>query len=139
MTARDLMRRDVKSVEPEMSVWSALAMMRQEGLGHLFVTEDDQMRGVLSHRDYRRILQWAKPDGTIQEIFRVSVAQIMTSRERLVVVGPETPLEDVADLVLKQRVACIPVVDLLNRPLGVITRHAVLSALLAIVRERRVG
>ena len=139
MTARDLMRRDVKSVGPDMSVWSALAVMRQEGLGHLFVTEDDQMRGMLSNRDYRRMLEWARPDGTIQEIFRVSVAQIMTPWERLVVVGPETPLEDVADLVLERRVACIPVVDLLNCPLGVITEHEVLSALLGLVRERRAG
>ena len=139
MTARDLMRRDVKSVGPEMSVWSALAVMRQEGLGHLFVTEDEQMRGVLSNRDYRRMLEWARPDGTLQEIFRVSVAQIMTPREQLVVVGPETPLEDVADLVLKRRVACIPVVDLLNRPLGLITKYDVLSALLGLVRERRAG
>ena len=137
MTARDLMQRDVKSVDPETTVWSALSVMRQEGLGHLFVTAEDQMLGVLSNRDYRRMLEWARPDGTIQEIFRLSVAQIMTPWERLVVVGPETPLEDVVDLVLQRRLSYVPVVDLLNRPLGVVTERDLLSGLLALVREHR--
>lgn len=96
MNAQDRMSRDLRSVPPSLSVWSALAIMRQEDIRHLLVMEGERLVGVVSNRDYRRILERARPDGSVQHVPDLRVTEIMTPQGQLVTARPDTPMLDVA-------------------------------------------
>ncbi len=137
MTAQDRMSRGVRSVPRDSSVWSALAIMRQEGIRHLLVKEGERLVGVLSNRDYRKILEQAGPDGSVHRIRAFTVAQIMTAQEQLVTARAETPILDVAKLIVARNVGCIPVLDARNQPIGILTQKDVMAALVDLLTHRR--
>ncbi|HLC42555.1 MAG TPA: CBS domain-containing protein [Methylomirabilota bacterium] len=130
------MTTDLRVVSPDLNVWSALAIMNQGDIRHLLVMDGDRLVGVLSNRDYRRILEQARPDGSVQHIRDYSVRQIMTRKEHVVTVGPDTPLLDVAELIVSRRIGCVPVVDNLDRPVGILTQKDVMAALIDVCRSR---
>lgn len=129
MNAQDRMSRDLRSVPPSLSVWSALAIMRQEDIRHLLVMEGERLVGVVSNRDYRRILERARPDGSVQHVPDLKVTEIMTPEDQLVTARPDTPMLDVAKLITARKVGCIPVLDARDRPIGILTQKDVLAAL----------
>lgn len=136
MTARECMTTDLKTVPPDLNVWSALAIMNQGDIRHLLVMDNDRLVGVLSNRDYRRILEQARPDGSVQHIRDYSVGQIMTRKEHLVTVGPDTPLLAVAERIVSRRIGCVPVVDSSDRPIGMLTQKDVMAALINLCHSR---
>jgi len=136
MTAQERMSRDVRSVPPQLGVWAALSIMRQEGIRHLLVTDGERLVGVLSNRDYRKILEQAGPDGSVQHIPEFKVAQIMTPQDQLRTARPETPMLDVANSLYTRRVGCIPVLDARNQPIGILTQKDVMAALVDLLTHR---
>jgi len=136
MTARECMTTDLKTVPPDLNVWSALAIMNQGDIRHLLVMDNDRLVGVLSNRDYRRILEQERPDGSVQHIRDYSVGQIMTRKEHLVTVGPDTPLLAVAERIVSRRIGCVPVVDSSDRPIGMLTQKDVMAALINLCQSR---
>jgi len=136
MNAQDRMSRDLRSVPPSLSVWSALAIMRQEDIRHLLVMEGERLVGVVSNRDYRRILERARPDGSVQHIPDLRVTEIMTPQGQLVTARPDTPMLDVATLIIARKVGCIPVLDARDRPIGILTQKDVLAALVDLLAAR---
>lgn len=136
MNAQDRMSRDLRSVPPSLSVWSALAIMRQEDIRHLLVMEGERLVGVVSNRDYRRILERARPDGSVQHVPDLRVTEIMTPQGQLVTARPDTPMLDVAKLITARKVGCIPVLDARDRPIGILTQKDVLAALVDLLAAR---
>jgi acetoin utilization protein AcuB len=136
ITAEDRMTKEPRSVPPDLNVWAALATMREEGIRHLLVTEHEALVGVVSNRDYRKILERAHPDGTVRNVFQITVSSIMTPADRVVTVRPETSLLDVAHLIVTRKIGCVPVVDDQNRPVGILTQKDVMAALLELLRPR---
>lgn len=136
MNAQDRMSRDLRSVPPSLSVWSALAIMRQEDIRHLLVMEGERLVGVVSNRDYRRILERARPDGSVQHVPDLRVTEIMTPQGQLVTARPDTPMLDVAKLIITRKVGCVPVLDARDRPIGILTQKDVLAALVDLLAAR---
>ncbi len=136
MLAQDRMSRDIRAVLPDLSVWAALTIMRQEEIRHLLVMEGERLVGVLSNRDYRRILEWARPDGSVQNLTGFTVARIMTPHDRLVTVQPSTPMLEVAKLMVTRKVGCVPVLDAQHRPVGLLTQKDVMAALVDVISMR---
>lgn len=124
------MTRNVKSVEPDVSVWAALAIMRQEGIRHLLVIEDHRLVGLVSNRDFRMMLDWLGPDGYLHHFADATVRQIMTPAERLVTVTPETTLTDITRRLLDRKIGGMPVVDGTGEPVGFVSVTDVLRAYL---------
>jgi acetoin utilization protein AcuB len=124
------MTRDVKSVEPDLSVWSALAIMRQEGIRHLLVIEDGRLVGLLSNRDFRTMLDWVGPDGHLRHFADATVRQIMTPGHRLVTVAPETPIVEIARRLLDGKIGGVPVLDGTGEPVGFVAVTDILRAYL---------
>ncbi|MBU0741492.1 CBS domain-containing protein [bacterium] len=54
-TVADILRhkgRDVFKVDPDDSVYEAIAVMANQGVGSLLVTREDDIRGIVTERDY---------------------------------------------------------------------------------------
>lgn len=130
MRARELMVANPRTVAEDLSAWAALAIMREEEIRHLPVVDGDRMVGILSNRDYRRILQRARPDGTVRGVFDVRVAEIMTPAHRVFVARPDATLRDLAHLIVSRKVGALPILDEGDRLVGIVTQKDVMAALL---------
>jgi CBS domain-containing protein len=130
--ARDVMTADPKTAGPRTIASAALAMMRQDDIRHLVVVDDrGTLQGILSNRDYRRILERTDPQGTIRGVHEITVGDIMTPLAKLATAGSEPPILEVARLMVKRKVGCVPIVDDQRRPIGILTQKDVLQALVS--------
>ncbi|MGH8546287.1 MAG: CBS domain-containing protein [Gammaproteobacteria bacterium] len=95
---------DVWSVDPETSVYDAIKLMAEKGVGALLVIKDRQLVGIISERDYARkvILQ-----GRLSKTTPVS--DIMTSR--VIYARPEQNVEECMALMTEKRIRHLPVMD----------------------------
>jgi CBS domain-containing membrane protein len=139
MTAADRMRRDVRTIPGDESAWAALAVMRGESVRHLVVVDSERMVGILSNRDFRRILDRTRPDGTITGVSLVRVRDLMTPAARLVTVRPDTPIVDVARLLAANKVGCVPVIDAGGQPIGILAIQDIMAALLELLEPAPPG
>jgi CBS domain-containing protein len=94
----------VWSVNPEESVFQAISLMADKGIGSLVVIADDRLVGIISERDYARkvVLQGKSSKDT-------KVGDIMTSP--VVSVGPTHTVDDCMRIVTNKRIRHLPVVE----------------------------
>jgi CBS domain-containing protein len=95
---------DVWSVSPEDSVFEAIRLMADKGVGALVVIADDRLVGIISERDYARkvILQGRSSR-------EAKVKDIMTSP--VFSVGPDYTVDDCMRIVTTKRIRHLPVVQ----------------------------
>jgi CBS domain-containing protein len=95
--------KDVWSVSPDETVYSAMKLMADKDVGALLVLEDGQLRGVISERDYARkvILQGRSSRDTL-------VREIMT--EPMITIFPECSVDEAMRLITTNRIRHLPVV-----------------------------
>jgi CBS domain-containing protein len=94
----------VFSIAPEATVFDAIALMAQKGIGAVLVMREGRIAGILSERDYTRrvILQGRSSKET-------SVAEIMTSD---VLTGdPEMTVEQAMRLMTERRIRHLPITE----------------------------
>lgn len=89
---------------PQTSVYDAIALMAEKGIGGLPILQDGALVGFVSERDYARkvILQGHSSRDT-------SVREIMTSPVHCV--DPDKTIEDCMRIMTENRVRHLPVVD----------------------------
>lgn len=95
--------RDVWSVRPDASVYTAIEVMAEKGVGALVVMDDVRLVGIISERDYARkvILKGKASKKTL-------VADVMTEH---VITAPETVTVDEAmSLMTDRRIRHLPVI-----------------------------
>ena len=86
------------------TVFEAVKRMVEHNAGCLLVTEKEQIRGNITERDYLRGIALAGRTSKTTE-----VQEIMTSQ--IVVVHPETSVEEAMAIMTDQRFRHLPVVD----------------------------
>jgi len=93
---------DVWSTSPQSSVYDALRIMDNKGVGALLVMEGDKLVGIFSERDYARkiILHGKNSRETL-------VRDVMTSK--LWTVHPDQTIEECMELMTEKRVRHLPV------------------------------
>ena len=96
--------REVWTIGPDTSVYDALALMADKGIGALVVTQGPAVAGLISERDYARnvALQGRKSRET-------QVAEIMTTK--VACVGPEQTVQECMTIMTEMRVRHLPVMD----------------------------
>ncbi|MEW8507058.1 MAG: CBS domain-containing protein [Candidatus Thiodiazotropha sp.] len=104
-TVNQLLQRkgfEVATVNTDVSVFEALEMMAEKGIGSLVVMEEDKVAGLFTERDYARniILNGRTSKDT-------QVREIMTSQ--VVVVSPEQTVEECMAIMTDKRVRHLPV------------------------------
>ena len=95
---------EVKTIDSKRSVYEAIVMMDDHHIGSLVVTDDGKLAGVVTERDYAcKIIVKGRASKTTQ------IGDIMS--DRLVVVKPETTINECMALMTDKRIRHLPVLD----------------------------
>jgi CBS domain-containing protein len=95
---------DLWTVAPGASVYDAIALMAERGIGALPVVEDGRLVGILSERDYaRKVILKGRSSKETQ------VSEIMTSE--VVTVAPDQTIDRCMQLMTERRIRHLPVVE----------------------------
>ncbi len=93
---------EIYSVTPENSVYEALKLMSEKGIGAVLVVENGELVGILSERDYaRKVILHGK---TSRETL---VKDIMSTR--IYFVTPKRSAEECLALMINKRIRHLPV------------------------------
>jgi diguanylate cyclase (GGDEF)-like protein len=111
--AKDIMIKNVLTINPWKSLAIAAQLMNQHAVGSLPVVENDKLIGIITSRDIRS----AHPNRL--------VADAMT--KDLITVTPDTLLWEIKQLLEKHRIERLPVVEETNTLIGLINKAVVLS------------
>ena len=96
--------RALLAIPSDASVYDAVKQMVDANVGSLLVTVDGRIKGIVTERDYlRRVTLEGRTDQEMQ------VSEIMSSP--LVVVTPETSVDECMAIMTDRRIRHVPVVD----------------------------
>jgi CBS domain-containing protein len=96
--------RDVFQIDADASVFEAVEQMVERNVGSLLVTEGGEITGIVTERDYlRRVTLEGRTD------HETPVREIMSSP--LIVVTPETTIDECMALMTDRRIRHLPVVE----------------------------
>lgn len=96
--------REIYWVAPEATVFQAVAMMADKGVGALLVIAEGRLAGIVSERDYaRKVILKGKHS------HEIAVREIMTSP--VFTVSPENSVEDCMRVITSHRIRHLPVMD----------------------------
>jgi CBS domain-containing protein len=114
---------EIWSVDPEETVYDAIALMAEKGIGALLILSEGKLVGVFSERDYARkiILQGRSSKST-------RVREIMTGDP--VTVTADHTVDECMRIITHHRVRHLPVMDG-DRLLGVISIGDLVNAIIA--------
>jgi CBS domain-containing protein len=96
--------REVLKIEADAPVLEAVKQMVEANVGSLLVTDDGEVTGIVTERDYLRRVAHEGPAGE-----GVTVRDIMSSP--LVVVSPETEIDECMAVMTDRRIRHLPVVE----------------------------
>lgn len=100
---------DPVTITGEQSVGDALALMRENKIGGIPVVDANRMLvGIVTNRDLR-----------FQKDMNRKIAEVMTSENLVTITNPEA--EDVTDVLLRNKIEKLPVVDNAGHLVGLIT------------------
>jgi CBS domain-containing protein len=96
--------RDVLRIDADASVLEAVKQMVEANIGSLLVMKDGEIAGIVTERDYLRRVAL---EGAADE--KATVEEIMSSP--LIVVTPETTIDECMALMTDRRIRHVPVVE----------------------------
>lgn len=113
----------IYTVPSSATVFDALQVMCEGNTGAVLVAEDEKIVGIFTERDYAR-------EGEVKgRVARETiVGNVMTSQ--MVLIKPETTLEECAELMAKYHVRHLPVLDK-DRVVGIVSIRRLAEGLLA--------
>jgi len=100
---KDVMTKNVISIDSSMTVKDAASMMEDAGVGSIVITKENVPVGILTERDFvNRVVGKDKALNT-------SLLEVMT--QPIIVVGPDETIWDVAEVMRSKGIHKIPVQD----------------------------
>lgn len=117
----------IYSVTGDVSVYEAIKTMGEKNIGALVVIEDDELKGIISERDYARkiVLKGKLSRETL-------VKEIMT--EQVITVVPEDSIDKCMELMSAKHIRHLPIVGS-GKVLGMISIGDVVNAVIASQKE----
>jgi len=115
------------SVTPETSVLDAIKLMADHGIGSLVVMDDEELRGIMSERDYARkvIIKGRSSESTL-------VSEIMTPN--VFTTSSAQTVNDCMALMTEKRIRHLPVVED-NSVIGMISLGDLVQAIISDQKE----
>ncbi len=118
-TARDIMASPVIQIEPEARIQDAAISMTRYNINVLLVTGDDgRIQGYVTRQVIEKAVFFHLGDLPVREYMNIEYSTV----------GPEATLQEVQDLIIKNRLRILPVVED-GVVIGVITRTDLLNIL----------
>jgi len=125
-TVRDLLKQKHTStnysIPAEATVLEALKRMAEANISALLVTNDSQIIGIFTERDYAR-----KGELQGRQASATRVKEVMT--HDMVTIAPDASLDECMGLMLKYRIRHLPVVEK-DRLIGLVSMRDVIEILL---------
>lgn len=118
---------NVFSIISTISVYEAIRVMGEKNIGAILVIENDQLKGILSERDYARkiVLKGKSSKNTL-------VQEIMVSN--VITVTPEDDLDSCMELMIARRIRHLPVV-VDNKVVGLVSIGDVVKSIIEKQKE----
>jgi CBS domain-containing protein len=118
---------DVISVDEATSVYDAIALMAERSIGSLLVMQGEELKGIVTERDYARkvILKGRSSETT-------SVGEVMSTT--LITAKPEQTVDECMALMTEKRIRHLPVVAG-NRVIGLISIGDLVQAIISDQQE----
>jgi CBS domain-containing protein len=113
---------EIWSVDPDATVYDAIAIMAQKGVGAMLVVSGGQLVGIVSERDYARkvmLLGRTSKDTLVKDI--------MTSR--VITATPEHTVDDCMRIVTHSHIRHLPVLDA-EKLVGVVSIGDLVNAII---------
>ncbi len=141
MKVSDIMTKDVIAVKRNMSVNEVAKMMGARDISGVPVVDDaNHVVGIITELDlivrntrlemprFIEVLDWGRiplerpghARERLQHMLGTQAGDIMT--EKVVTIGPDAPVEELAAVMVKQRVNPVPVVDAGGKLIGIVSR-----------------
>ena len=115
--------RDIWTISPESSVFSALELLEQKNIGALPVVHEGKLVGIFSERDYaRKVILKGKSSKEI------NVSEIMT--EQVITVLAETTVQECMKLMSDKHIRHLPAIED-NRIIGIVSIGDVVKDIIA--------
>jgi acetoin utilization protein AcuB len=129
MLVRDVMQTKLVTATPLTTLPEAIKLVAERRIRHLPVVDPGgSLVGIVSDRDLKRAMASAATSLEAHELRflldRLPVAEIMT--RAVVTIGPESPVEEAARLMVQKRIGAVPVVDA-GDLVGILTETDVLA------------
>lgn len=96
--------REVWSIGPDASVYDAIHLMAEKGIGALVVLQDESLVGIISERDYAR--QVVLKDRSSKETL---VKDIMSGK--VIYADPDQTVDECLAVMTEKRIRHLPVMD----------------------------
>ncbi len=121
---RDIMTAQVHTLHLDDSLRTAASLFEREHFHHVVVLERGRVHGVVSDRDILKAISPFVGNPVLERpqdlsTLKKRVHQIMTRKP--VTIGGDQSITAAADVMLTQRVSCLPVVDDDGKLLGIVT------------------
>ena len=137
MLVRDAMTRHVITITMDGTLGEVQRVFEAAGFHHLVVTEHDKVVGVVSDRDLLQNLSpfIGKLGEQTRDIARLDrkVHQFMS--RNLHTVSPDTPLAKAGEMMIRERIGCLPVLDAEGRVEGILTIRDVARVTIEILHD----
>lgn len=113
---REKVQKKPVTISPDASFFEARALIHEKGIRHLpVVDKNNHLVGIVTDRDIREA---APSDATllsIQELNyllgKLKVGSIMTPKEKLITITPDTIIEEAVQLMHDHKIGCLPVIE----------------------------
>ena len=129
MIIAKLMKKNIITIKSEESLGAAASLMKEKKIRHLPVVDGSKkIVGIITDRDLKRA---SASDATLLEVHellylmnKVKLSTVMTKKP--ITISPSATLEKAAELFVKHKIGCLPVVDN-NKIQGILTHYDLLS------------
>ena len=94
----------VFTIRPESSVFEAISLMAEKGVGALVVTSQDQVVGIISERDYTRKVILMERTSKQTAVSEIMTAKVLTTTK-------STSVEECLSLMTERHLRHLPVLE----------------------------
>ena len=113
---RERIKKNPVTIHPEATFFQARNLIRDKGVRHLpVVDKNDQLVGIITDRDIREAGPSDATSLSVHEwnylLGQLKVSGIMTPREKLITITPDTLIEEAVRLMRDNKIGCLPVLE----------------------------
>jgi len=140
MLVKDIMTRNLITIDPETSFTNALKIMRENKIRRLPVLEGKKLVGIVTEKD---ILYASPSKATTLDVWelhyllnKLKVKEIMT--KNVITVQEDTPIEEAAKIMVDNKIGALPVLKE-DELVGIVTETDIFKIFLEMFGARKKG